>query len=195
MTSRFERFILAAALLNVPGTTAVAQARGWLGFGISCSHCEWQTMDGREVFRFSTPPVVASVEPGGPAHRVGIQAGDVLLALNGAALIGEAGAGLLAGAVPGQVLEVSYERAGARRVGKLVVVERPTGSAAEIPARGRGAPPDAPVRFSGGLAGVSVEVRGSPDVTVMEVEGQCRLVILAGATRVTLRAAASACRE
>ncbi|NUQ94570.1 MAG: PDZ domain-containing protein [Gemmatimonadaceae bacterium] len=57
----------------------VAAPEGWLGIHYVCAIESWTK--GREMFvKHSGHPFVASVEPGSPADRAGIQAGDTILA-------------------------------------------------------------------------------------------------------------------
>ena len=57
----------------------VGTPEGWLGIHYVCAIDSWTK--GREMFvRHSGHPFVASVEPGSPADRAGIQAGDTILA-------------------------------------------------------------------------------------------------------------------
>ena len=62
-----------------PKPVRVGTPEGWLGIHYVCAIDSWTK--GREMFvRHSGHPFVASVEPGSPADRAGIQAGDTILA-------------------------------------------------------------------------------------------------------------------
>jgi len=56
---------------------------GWLGVTFSGSWSIEREDGGKEVMRFSDYPTVEAVEPGSPAERAGIEAGDRLIALDG----------------------------------------------------------------------------------------------------------------
>lgn len=60
-----------------------SQPRGWLGINFSTS---WRTSvdsSGKSVWSFAAYPVIESVEPGSPAERAGLVAGDVLVSMAG----------------------------------------------------------------------------------------------------------------
>ncbi len=56
---------------------------GWLGLTFSGSYTVRQGDDEKATMRFEEYPTVEAVEPGSPAERAGIAAGDRLLALDG----------------------------------------------------------------------------------------------------------------
>jgi S1-C subfamily serine protease len=56
---------------------------GWLGCTFSGSYSVTQKDGNKAVMRFDDYPTVEAVDPGSPAEKAGIQAGDKLLALDG----------------------------------------------------------------------------------------------------------------
>lgn len=60
-----------------------AMPAGWLGCTFSGSYSVTQENGGKAVMRFDDYPTVEAVDPGSPAEKAGIQAGDRLLSLNG----------------------------------------------------------------------------------------------------------------
>lgn len=56
---------------------------GWLGVVTTGIQMQDKRPDGTKIIRFLEPPVVASVDPGSPAERVGVRAGDVLVEVGG----------------------------------------------------------------------------------------------------------------
>jgi S1-C subfamily serine protease len=61
--------------------------KGWIGVNTTGVQLKEQRGDGTTWIRFLEPPVVASVDPGSPADRVGVQAGDVLVEIGGQRLL------------------------------------------------------------------------------------------------------------
>jgi S1-C subfamily serine protease len=63
---------------------AVASApAGWLGLTFSGSYTVRQNDDEKAVMRFEDYPTVEAVDPGSPADKAGVKAGDKLLSLDG----------------------------------------------------------------------------------------------------------------
>jgi C-terminal processing protease CtpA/Prc len=56
---------------------------GWLGVVTTGMQMQDKRTDGTKIIRFLEPPIVASVDPGSPAERVGVRAGDVLVEVGG----------------------------------------------------------------------------------------------------------------
>lgn len=56
---------------------------GWLGLTFSGSYSVTQSGDEKATMRFEDYPTVEAVDPGSPAERAGIKAGDKLLSLDG----------------------------------------------------------------------------------------------------------------
>lgn len=65
----------------------VSKPAGWLGVATTGFQMVERRGDGPPIVRFLEPPVVESVEPGSPADRVGVRAGDVLLEMAGQRLL------------------------------------------------------------------------------------------------------------
>jgi membrane-associated protease RseP (regulator of RpoE activity) len=125
-------------------------ARPWLGFGLSCSQCQWIETAGVGAWTFRSPPVVAEVSPGGPAARAGMRVGDTLTALDGVSFLTEEAGRRFARLEPGQRIRLSF-RHGREGAATLVVARQPSGE---------GAKGEGPVQFSGTVGGNEIEVRG-----------------------------------
>lgn len=65
----------------------VRKPEGWLGVATTGYQLVERQGDGPQAVRFLEPPVVASVDPGSPADRVGLRAGDVLMEIGGKPLL------------------------------------------------------------------------------------------------------------
>jgi C-terminal processing protease CtpA/Prc len=65
----------------------VRKPEGWLGVATTGFQMLDREVDGTKIVRFLEPPVVASVDPGSPADRVGLRAGDVLIEIAGKRLL------------------------------------------------------------------------------------------------------------
>jgi C-terminal processing protease CtpA/Prc len=65
----------------------VRKPEGWLGVYTDGIQLLDRQVDGRKVVIFLEPPVVASVDPGSPADRVGMRTGDVLIEIGGQRLL------------------------------------------------------------------------------------------------------------
>ena len=65
----------------------VRKPEGWIGVATTGYQLVERYGDGPQAVRFLEPPVVASVDPGSPADRVGLRAGDVLMEIGGKPLL------------------------------------------------------------------------------------------------------------
>jgi len=109
-----------------PVVAASGGPSGWLGIGISCSHCSLYRQTGREAeWIFREPPTVMWVDNEGPAYRAGLRSGDTLTAINGAALTSQEGGRAFARVEPGQTVRLTYRRDGRERQVEVTAVERP----------------------------------------------------------------------
>lgn len=111
----------------VPVKSAHAQdrsPRGWVGVAITTGIGQTNAAG---AMVFNDYPVVESVDPGSPAQRAGIQAGDILISLNTQDLRRNPvpGISLLQ---PGQRILFRYKRNDETRTVTLIVAERPFGT-------------------------------------------------------------------
>ena len=177
------------------GILETASPGGSLGIGIACTNCGTRTDEetGDDVWFFSGPLEVSAVDAGGPAAQVGIQRGDLIKAIDGHALDTEAGGLAFTQLRAGESVRVTVvKRTGAEVEIDVVPEERrrvasPSPLAETAPAADPAPPPPTsvtpvpelsldpnapegmPLRFSGTMGGVEVEIRGDP-VMVSEVE-------------------------
>jgi hypothetical protein len=176
-----------------------------------CTDCRLsagQDADGPQ-FSFSASPEVQAVEPGTPADEAGLQAGDLLVGIDGMALTSEAGGRAFARVEPGQTVRMSIRR-GARAftVSMRAVAREGRSGAPQIllnragaystlttPAFGgsmladrAGSPVARTLRYSGTVGNAVVEVRGSPSVVVSEVRPGGDVIIRVGETEIRVSA-------
>jgi serine protease Do len=95
---------------------------GWVGLVITTGIGQSTSAGALE---FSEYPMVESIDPGSPAERVGLQAGDVILSINSQDLRKNPIPPLL---LPGSRIVVRYKRNDVSRSLTLLVAERPAGT-------------------------------------------------------------------
>jgi S1-C subfamily serine protease len=99
---------------------------GWLGLSFTMAGTVQRTVkNGTHVWHFYDYPVVEAVDPGSPARRAGIEAGDVLLAFDGHDL--RTWLPLDEMLRPGNRLPIRLRREQATHTFTVVVGERPSG--------------------------------------------------------------------
>lgn len=120
-----------AAMLALSPLTLEAQneaPKGWVGVLITTGIGE-ANASGRLVFR--DYPVIESIDPGSPAEKAGLRAGDILISINAQDFklnpipMNE----LL---VPGRRITFRYLRDNAAKVSKMIVAERPAGTTKSV---------------------------------------------------------------
>jgi regulator of sigma E protease len=95
--------------------------RPQLGIGFRCTDCGLDRVEGRARWRFGRVPEVTSVVPGSAAGAAGIQAGDLLVAIDGHDATSSEGGRRFSEIEQGEVIRLIFERAGVRREVTLVV--------------------------------------------------------------------------
>ena len=123
--------VLAAQQAALAWRAATEPPRGRIGVTLSGGQYTW-VRDGTLWTRYIGPQVVEAVEPGGPADKAGLEAGDTLLAL-GKHRVDDGDVPLGALLVPGETLPLTLRRRGQEKRVTLVVGER-TGAFALVPA-------------------------------------------------------------
>lgn len=109
------------------GTRSPLPARptGWLGIHYSAEANVDQTGEGLRI-SYNSHPVIEAIEPGSPAERSGLQAGDTLIAFNGHDFVGR-GVPMASLLRPGERLAIRLRRNTTRTV-RVTVGERPPGA-------------------------------------------------------------------
>jgi C-terminal processing protease CtpA/Prc len=91
------------------------------GMEIDCGGCGWRfTPEGDVVFQTLEPPVVVSVERGGPAEKAGLRPGDILLKVDGLPFRLPTGGERLGGLQPGDTITLEIGRGGSLRAVEIV---------------------------------------------------------------------------
>jgi len=187
------------------GLLARLSPTGRLGIGFSCTECGTQTNEetGENVWFFSGPLEVTTVRAGGPADKAGIQRGDLIKAIDGHSIDTEKGGLAFTRLWPGERVRMTVVKrngsevevglvpeaavavgVGARAsvpVEEVAVVPPlppalPTRADVPAPTAVVNPPEGMPLRYSGVIGGVEVEVRGNP-VTVSEMRGARTILI------------------
>jgi membrane-associated protease RseP (regulator of RpoE activity) len=191
---------------------------GRLGISFSCGHCTGSLRDGVYLWDFSGPIEVIGLDSGGPADLAGIQLGDQIRAVNGRRVESRQGGEDFSLMTPGEALELTVVKRSGREetvtvvpvtdetlatTGRLRVrdavgiARRPEPDAGRVvrrvdqPVPALAEPPEGmPLRYSGTVGGVEVEVRGAP-VTVSEVGGARIILINADGLWIRIRVPAT----
>lgn len=124
--SRSFALALLALFATVPAVTR-AQAhgpKGWVGVLITTGIGQ---PDQTGAMVFSDYPVIESIDPGSPAEKAGLQAGDVLMSINSQDFRKEP-IPMNSLLVPGQKIIFRYRRNDVERSTTMTVAERPAGT-------------------------------------------------------------------
>jgi serine protease Do len=122
--TRSFKLALVAAVAAAPVAAHAQGAKGWVGVVITTGI---GTMNAAGAMVFTEYPTIESIDPGSPAEKAGLQAGDVLVSINSQDFRkNPVPMGSLL--VPGQKIIFRYRRGDSARTVALNVVERPSDS-------------------------------------------------------------------
>ena len=108
-------------LATAPTAQSPAVAPFELGLTLGCDGCRWiRRYDGTVAWQSLEVPRVLAIDADGPAARSGIAVGDLLLTVDGRAVMSEAGGRYLGAIRPGQRVEIGYSHAGESRTTRLI---------------------------------------------------------------------------
>ena len=117
--------LLAAAPISA---RAQAAPKGWLGVVITTGVGQ---ADDAGTLVFNDYPVIESIDPGSPAEKAGLIAGDILISINKQDFKRNP-IPMRSLLVPGQQVIFRYRRNDEMRTSMLVVAERPAGTSAKL---------------------------------------------------------------
>ena len=143
-------------------------SRGWLGVEI-------QGMDQKlaSSFNLNQPngALVASVQPGSPADKAGIQAGDIIIQFAGSAVKSVSDLPLLVGNTPiGQTVQATVLRAGKEKVLDVTVqqlAEEEAGKPSKL----------AETKTEGGMLGIAVESLSEAERQSNDLKGDQGVIV------------------
>src|SRR4029079_4669178 len=161
-------FGLAALLATAPMTAHAQKAppKGWLGVLITTGIGETNE---RGALVFNDYPVIESIDPGSPAEKAGLMAGDILISIN-AQDFKKNPIPMNSLLVPGQKVVFRYKRDnGAKKFG-MTVAGRPAGTSQRVqlsiveplPSGGR----RAAIEASSMLKGVASSITVAPQISI-----------------------------
>lgn len=100
--------------------------RGWVGVAlVAAMRPESLAALAAAGRPFPALPLIGAVAPGSPAATAGLEAGDRIIAVNGASLLTTAGATDFRNTIPGVAMSVTYVRRGREYTTTVVPVSRP----------------------------------------------------------------------
>lgn len=133
LVTRSYAFALAAliAFAPHPARAQVETPKGWVGVLITTGVGQ-ADQSGRMVF--NDYPVVESIDPGSPAEKAGLMAGDILISINSQDFRKNP-IPMNSLLVPGQKIVFRFRRDNIERRSTLVVAERPEGASQRVELR------------------------------------------------------------
>lgn len=178
-------------------TSRVANGGVHLGMSFRCGDCVFLTdEEGGVRWSFTGPVEIVRVEEGGPAERAGLRSGDLVRRIDGHPVESREGAAAWGSLTSGEPVRVAVSRPDGSFANVELVPEERTDEPSTVTASGRvqyapptpAAPavPPAPVRYTGVLKDIGIEVRGAP-VTVDKDEGAGTITIYTGDNVIVIR--------
>lgn len=164
--------LVVLAVLAPSKGRAQGTSPGWIGVVITTGVGQTNSSG---ALVFNDYPVIESIDPGSPAEKAGLQAGDILISLNSQDFrknpipLGS----LL---VPGNKVVFRYKRDEVTKTSTLVVAQRPAGTAGHTVMRIIGPAPERASRVAQGRTQVTLRERAAagsplPHVTVPIIFG------------------------
>jgi serine protease Do len=119
-----------ALLFAVPAAVRAQQQapKGWIGVLITTGIGQSNQAGALE---FNDYPVIESIDPGSPAEKAGLQAGDILISINSQDFRKNP-IPLSSLLVPGRKVVFRYRRNDSERTSRMLVAERPAGTSSRV---------------------------------------------------------------
>lgn len=117
-------FVVLLVLAPAKGRAQERLARGWVGVVINTGVGQ---ANAAGAMVFHDYPVIESIDPGSPAERAGLQAGDIVISLNSQDLRKNP-IPMQSMLVPGQTIVFRYKRNDVTKTSNILVAERPFGT-------------------------------------------------------------------
>lgn len=124
----FAAFLATAPVARAQNEAPKETPKGWLGVLITTGIGQ---SNGSGALVFNDYPVIESIDPGSPAEKAGLQAGDILLSINKQDFRKNP-IPLNSLLVPGQKVVFRYRRDNVAKMSTLTVALRPAGTSARI---------------------------------------------------------------
>jgi hypothetical protein len=209
LIARRAALVLVVLLTTVAPIRAAAQIRGngpplgessgprplLFGFALECVRCESRSPRGfpgrgpAATWHYNEYPRIVDVAPGGPADRVGIRRGDVLMDVDGISLLTDEGAQRFSALRAGDTVRLKLSRAAKTLDVTLPLVRGRGGMAGKVFSRGL-VVPSAPLEKRPdytGLAGkTEIEVWSASPI-VVSTDSSGATILRIGETTVRLR--------
>jgi hypothetical protein len=162
--------------------------RGWIGFGLLFQGSIIQKDQGEPAeWQFDGLPSIKSIQPGSPADKAGLKINDVLLEIDGKNLNDKKGSDRFSRMEPGQVIEWKVRRGDETLIVETKAEERPQREQSKAGLISPGLDTLQPLRYTGVLGDIEIEVRGGQAVRVEVDEKTGETVIRLGDSVVRLK--------
>jgi len=174
--------------LLVSGEYFDRSPQGWIGFGLSFSGSIRRNDNGKPAdWEFFEVPTIMSIQKNSPAEKAGLRVDDILLEIDGAKLDSDEGGKRFSKMEPGQTVEWKVKRGKETLKIKTEAEKRPKWKFFEPDVEYLYQDAVKPVKYTGTLGDVEIEVRGDRSVRVDENDETGETVIRSGDAIVTLK--------
>lgn len=173
------------AAAETPPAPRLPSPGAYLGLSFRCGDCSARVREDRVVWSFSAPLEVLRVEPGGPADRAGLRAGDLIRGVDGAPIESRRGGEAFGRMSPGERVRLTISRSDGSAASLFVTPREPE----PRPEADRAGPPPSVtdvVRYEGVLGPAHISVTGAR-VSVLAEQGTGLLIIRTADNEIRIR--------